>query len=101
MIFAQWFTKDGIALKNFLFSIFFSVFEESYHQAHLTMAGDPFLSDPSKKRKRLNKLTSTSTKRNKSTTQTPTPSTARDEEISSDSDSEDENANQISDDNEN
>lgn len=57
------------------------------------MAGDPFLSDPSKKRKRLNKLTS-KTKRTKSSTSTPTPTPTanlQDDEISSGSDSENEN----------
>ena len=61
------------------------------------MAGDPFLSDPSKKRKRLNKLTS-KTKRSKSSTPTPTPTPTpntnhQDDDISSGSDSENGHAN--------
>ncbi|CAK9436434.1 uncharacterized protein LODBEIA_P09920 [Lodderomyces beijingensis] len=48
------------------------------------MAGDPFLSDPSKKRKRSNKLTSTSSSRNKkSRSSTPQPAAANDEDIPS------------------
>lgn len=56
------------------------------------MAGDPFLSDPSKKRKRLNKVTSTTrTKKSKSTTPQPSTTTSQyDEEISSASDTENE-----------
>ncbi|RCK58822.1 Ribosomal RNA-processing protein 9 [Candida viswanathii] len=61
------------------------------------MAGDPFLSDPSKKRKRLNRLTSTS-KKSRSSTPTPAPRRAavadNDDDISSGSDSEDDRASQ-------
>ena len=61
----------------------------------IIMAGDPFLSDPSKKRKRLNKLTS-KTKRSKSSTQ-PQPQHLhphhQDDDISSGSDSENGHAN--------
>ncbi|KAI5948753.1 RRP9 [Candida theae] len=56
------------------------------------MAGDPFLSDPSKKRKRSNKVTST-TRAKKSQSSTPQPSSTTshiDEEISSASDTDNE-----------
>ncbi|KAI3403826.2 RRP9 [Candida oxycetoniae] len=54
------------------------------------MAGDPFLSDPTKKRKRLSKLTSTSSKNKRSRSSTPQPMSNReDEEISSASDNSD------------
>ncbi|KAI5966721.1 RRP9 [Candida pseudojiufengensis] len=57
------------------------------------MAGDPFLSDPSKKRKRNSRTTSTTSQNKKSRSSTPQPSkrsNTHDEEISSDSDEEDE-----------
>ncbi|EMG48504.1 RRP9 Ribosomal RNA-processing protein 9 [Candida maltosa Xu316] len=61
------------------------------------MASDPFLSDPSKKRKRSNRVTSTTSSKSKRTKlSTPTPSATaatRDEEISSESESENENRN--------
>lgn len=51
------------------------------------MSGDPFLSDPSKKRKRANKVTSTVRKANKNSRDT-TPAIENDEEISSESETE-------------
>ncbi|KAG7193743.1 pre-rRNA processing protein [Scheffersomyces spartinae] len=51
------------------------------------MSGDPFLSDPSKKRKRASKVTSTIRKSNKSSRDT-TPAIENDEEISSESETE-------------
>lgn len=58
------------------------------------MAGDLFLSDPSKKRRRSGKATSTTNKSKRSSrTSTPSASKEQDEEISGGSDSEDEQGN--------
>lgn len=92
--------RNGIAVKFFFWclaekkkrvqieSCFFTL-DTTTNKQYRIMAGDPFLSDPSKKRKRLNRLTSTS---KKSRSSTPTPAReSRDDEISSGSDSEDDN----------